>query len=146
MSQGWVEYIWVCFVSQRWVGVHMGVYCFSEMGWSTYGCILFLRDGLEYIWVCVVSQRWVGDVWVCVVSQRCVGVHMDVCAYNTIMMSVKSLKCCTGCNYLWGRLFWRHLTVTCVWAMWSLWTEDFFAWFIGIKIQGIHAREIRFVT
>ena len=68
---------------------------FTGMGWSTYGYVLFLRGGLEYIWVCVVSQRWVG-------------VHMDVCAYNTIMMSVKSLKCYTGSwlklAYLWGKI------------------------------------------
>ena len=41
------------FCFSEMVGVHMGVYCFSEMGWSTYGYVLFLRDGLEYIWMCV---------------------------------------------------------------------------------------------
>ena len=33
---------------------------------------------------------------------------MDVCAYNTVIMSVKSLKCCTGSwlklVYLWGKI------------------------------------------
>ena len=33
---------------------------------------------------------------------------MDVCAYNTVIMSVKSLKCCTGSwlklVYLWGNI------------------------------------------